>query len=196
MKFISTVCATAMIVLGMFCVASPAAAAGKVWTIEEIMSARNLDAPTKKKIRYCQGGVFKPCVCSKDVSKLIQYRPSVKECNGRAAVVLSGKYRNAFSAVVRDKENKDRWPPQGINGCSSFETNVLALNKCSAFKAQKVIGVEDNKSDAYVHCLGASGYSSLFRRVSRITIKLADIPNSTNDPLARLCLVGPKDALN
>jgi hypothetical protein len=98
--------------------------------------------------------------------------------------------------VVRDKSNRDRWPFQGINKCSAFERDTLALNKCSAFKAQKVLSVSDPAGDATVHCLGASGYSSLFRRVVRITAKIIDLPNSINDPLARWCLRGPTLPLN
>ena len=168
----------------------------RVWTAEEILAERDLETPDKKKVRYCQGGAFKPCVCPSYVTKRVQYRPAVKECGGDAAIILSGKYLNAYSAVVRDNQNKDRWPPQGINGCTPYERDTLALNKCSAFKVQKVIGVENETADAEVHCLGGSGYSTLFRNVRRITIKLADIPNSTNDPLARLCLVGPTKPLN
>ena len=165
-------------------------------TIAKILSERDLEKANRKNPRYCQGGVFKPCVCAKDVTKLAQYRPSVSECNGNAAVILSGRYTSAFSAVVRDRENKDRWPPQGLNGCTDYERDILALKKCSAFKAHEVIPVENEEGDAKVHCLGASGYSPLFSRVSRITIKLADSPDSTNDPVARLCLNGPREPLN
>jgi hypothetical protein len=111
--------------------------------------------------------------------------------------VLSGKkYMSIFSVVVRDWENKDRWPVQGANGCTPYETNVLALNKCSVFKVQSILGVENEVRDAELHCLGASGYSSLFSRVSRITAKLKDVPNSNADPLARWCLKGPSEPLN
>ncbi len=168
----------------------------KVYTAAEILSARQLDVKDAKNPRFCRGGAFKPCVCPRDVTKFVQYRPAVKECLGRAAIILSGKYLSAYSAVVRDYENKDRWPVSGINGCSAFERDTLGLNKCSAFKVQDVVLVEDETADAEIHCLGASGYSTLFTRVSRITIKLADIPGSTNDPLARLCLSGPTEPLN
>jgi hypothetical protein len=97
---------------------------------------------------------------------------------------------------VRDRENRDRWPLQGANGCAAYERDVLGLNKCSVFKVQKIIQIEDNKGDAELHCLGASGYSSLFRKVSRITIKLQDDPTSNQDPLVRLCLAGPDKPLN
>jgi hypothetical protein len=165
------------------------------WTVAEILNERQFRAIAKKP-KYCQGGLFKPCVCAKDVPSIVQYRPSVRECNGRAAIILSGKYKDVFSMVVRDKENKDRWPPQGINGCTAYERDVLALHKCSAFKAQRVLEVDDERGDATVHCLGASGRSPLFKRVVRMTAKLADIPNSTADPLARWCLRGPNQPLN
>lgn len=167
----------------------------RVWTIDEVIAER-LSPSIKKNPRYCQGGLFKPCVCAKDVPTIVQYRPAVKECGNKAAIILSGKYKDVFSVVVRDRENKDRWPLSGINGCSAFERDTLGLNKCSAFKVQKVIPVENTESDAEVHCLGASGYSTLFKRVSRMTAKLSDVPNSTTDPLARWCLAGPTNPLN
>ncbi len=167
----------------------------RVWTVAEVLDERQTPVrnPTP---RYCQGAVFKPCVCARDVSKLAQYRPAVKECNGKAAIVLSGKYLGVFSVVVRDRENKDRWPTAGANGCTPFERDTLALNKCSVFKVQKIIQASDAKGEAKVHCLGASGYSSLFSRVTRMTAKLADVPNSNKDPLVRWCVIAPGKALN
>jgi len=167
----------------------------RVWTIDEIMAER-LAPSIKRNPSYCQGGFFKPCVCAKDVPTVVQYRPAVKECGRKAAIILSGKYKDVFSVVVRDRENKDRWPPAGINGCTPYERDVLALLKCSAFKVQAIIPVENEAGDAEVHCLGASGYSTLFKRVTRMTAKLSDVPNSTNDPLARWCLAGPTKPLN
>lgn len=177
-------------------VTAQAWAQNRVWTADEILAERVLKKPDAKRLKFCQGGAFKPCVCASKVTKLVQYRPSVKECKNNAALIVSKRYLNAYSLVVRDRENKDRWPPQGINGCTAFERDQLGLNKCSAFKVQKVIGVEHPVADAEIHCLGASGYSGLFRRVSRITIKLKDVPNSNLDPLERLCLVGPTKPLN
>lgn len=174
--------------------ATPTPESKRSWTAAEILEVRQKEV--KKRIKYCQGGRFKPCVCASDVTKLVQYRPSVTECGGRAGVVKSGRYMSAFSVVVRDRDNRDRWPVNGANGCTPYETNVLALNKCSVFKVQKIIKLSDPKGDAELHCLGASGYSRLFKNVTRMTIKLADIPNSTKDPLARLCLSGPTKPLN
>ena len=167
----------------------------RVWTVAETLNERAF-TPIIKKPRYVQGGVFKPCVRSTDVPSIAQYRPAMAECGNKAAIVLSGKYKDVFSIVVRDRENKDRWPAQGINGCSAYQRDILALNKCSAFKTQKVIDVEDDRGDATVHCLGASGYSTLFKRVTRMTAKLADVPNSHADPLVRWCLKGPTVPLN
>jgi len=175
--------------------AQPSVSRRQSWSIEQILSERKFASITKNP-RYCSGGVFKPCVCPADVPSIVQYRPAVAECRGRAAIILSGRYKDVFSVVVRDRENKDRWPPQGINGCTPYERDVLALHKCSAFKAQRVIQVENKDGDASVHCLGASGYSTLFRRVSRMTAKLADVPGSSLDPLARWCLRGPAEPLN
>lgn len=167
----------------------------RVWTVAEVLAERQVPG-TSSSPRYCQGAVFKPCVCARDVSKLAQYRPAVQECNGKAAIVLSGKYLGVFSVVVRDRENKDRWPTAGANGCTPFERDTLGLNKCSVFKVQKIIQASDAKGEAKVHCLGASGYSSLFKRVTRMTAKLADVPYSTNDPLVRWCIIAPDKALN
>lgn len=187
---------TSLGLVNVDCALAEKRAARKIWTIDEILDER-LAEDESIKIKYCSGGAFKPCVCWPNVTKLAQYRPAVKECKKNAAVILSGKYRDIYSVVVRDFENKDRWPPQGINGCSAYERDVIALNKCSAFKVQKKIAVErDDHNDAYVHCLGASGYSKLFSRVRRMTVKLADIPGSNSDPLLRWCLNGPTNPLN
>jgi hypothetical protein len=194
----SLVCLLVSVVVGA--VAIPSAEAedtgARVWSVNEILSERKF-LRERRKPRMCRGGAFKPCVCPKDVPSAVQYRPSVKECGGDAAIVLSGaKYMAIYSVVVRDWENKDRWPATGANGCSPYETNVLGLNKCSVFKVQKILAVENETLDAEIHCLGASGYSPLFGRVSRITAKYKDIPGSNKDPLARWCLAGASKPLN
>jgi len=171
--------------------------AKRVWTIDEVLAERaELPKPDGGEIKYCQGGRFKPCVCAPDVSRLAQYRPSLKECKKKAAIILSGRYANVFSVVVRNKDNQDRFPKQGINNCSSYQRDVLGLNKCSAYKVQKRIKISDANGSATVHCLGASGYSAFFKKVTRMTAKLADSPNDTNDPLVRWCLKSPTEALN
>lgn len=139
----------------------------------------------------CQGGRFKPCTCWRDAPRAVHYRPKLNQCKGNAAVILSGKYKNSFSVVVRDIENRDRWPLAGLPGCGSDDV-LAGLSKCSAFKTQRVIkGPVLN-----VYCLGASGNSDLFKQVTRITIKLRDLPGSNMDPLARICLASPNLPLN
>ena len=169
--------------------------AKRVWSVSEILSARNQAKKTRSP-RYCQGRRFTPCICAADVPGVVQYRPAVSECQNKAAIVLSGRYKDIFSVVVRDSENRDRWPPQGINRCTPFERDVLALHKCSAFKTHKVLNYSHAEGDATVHCLGARGYSRFFRKVVRMTAKLADIPNSSNDPIVRWCLSKPGLPLN
>lgn len=158
------------------------------WTIAEILEEKRRDKP-KKPINYCNGGRFKACVCYYDVAREVQYRPSVEECGGNAGIALTGKYGSVFSTVVRDSDNRDRYPENSdFGGCSAFERDDLGLNKCSAFKVQKKFRIGSGKDKGILHCLGASGYSSLFSRVVRITAKLSDAPDSSNDPIVRWCL--------
>lgn len=150
-----------------------------------------------KKIDYCQKGRFKPCVCWQDVSKDVSYRVSYKGCGGKAAILTRGKYKNIFSVVVRDKDNRDRWPASGFNGCSAAEAqSVSPPASCSAFKVQEIYYEETPKGTQRVNCLGAKGTSSLFKNVVRMTAKISDKPGTTNDPLARWCLRSPRKNLN
>ena len=166
----------------------------RTWTVADLLK----DKPRRpaKKVRYCQSGRWKPCVCWQDVAREVRYRPSLAECNGNAAIVTTGKYHSLFSVVVRDTENRDRFPIEGINNCSVEERDTLGLNKCSAFKTQESFAIGTNDSESIVNCLGASGYSTLFKRVVRITAKLSDAPTSNTDPVVRWCLRSPSLALN
>ena len=107
-----SVAAVAAIAIGT--VVAPAAAqtstTNKVWTIDEILAERQ-EPVEKKNPRMCMGNPFKPCVCAPDVTKLVQYRPSIAQCGKKAGIVMSGsRYLSAFSVVVRDRDNRDRWP--------------------------------------------------------------------------------------
>ena len=168
----------------------------RLWSMSEVFE--ETQRKPAKRVRYCNGGRVKPCVCWSDVARDMRYRPALEECGGKAAVILSGKYLSIFSAVVRDGDNSDRWPASGFNGCSaSVSSSENPPAYCSAFKAQEKISVETTSGkSAQVHCLGASGYSSLFKKVSRVTIKLADKPGSSDDPLVRWCLRSPSQPLN
>ncbi len=152
--------------------------------------AQNLPEAKCKEFR---GSRFKPCICAAEVPNSIQYRPTLAACGGKAAAILSGSFASAFSVVLRDKQNRDRWPAANYNGCSAAET-ALGLNKCSAFKCQEVI----KASGEQICCFGEPGTSRIMRGASRMTIKFRDIPNAGNDPLARICLSGfsPRRNLN
>ena len=132
---------------------------------------------------FCNESVFKPCICASTSDPRIKFRSSLKACNGRAAVILEGKYKGAFSVVLRDRLNRDRVIPDGFkHNCTSYEINTLGLNKCSAYKAQKTI----RKGSSTTFCFGLPG--SKMKKATRITIKLIDDPNGTNDVLIRQCL--------
>lgn len=169
----------------------------RVWSLMEVL-AKKPGKPVRRKVRYCNGGRFQPCVCWRDVARDMRYRPALKECDGNAAIILTNKYYSIFSAVVRDSENRDRWPVSGFNDCTlEMASGESPPAYCSAFKTQKRLRYEyDQDKRVSVHCLGASGYSDLFDRVTRVTIKLADVPSSNADPLVRWCLRAPDKPLN
>lgn len=96
--------------------------------------------------------------CNPMVPKEVGYRPSQFECDGDSAILLSGGQRSAFSVVVRTLGTfNDRDPAN-----PSCATNV-----CSPFKTQSTIDLPAFK----VFCLGGSGFSSNFSKVTRISIK-------------------------
>lgn len=166
----------------------------KTWTVAEILSETRSGGAGGTAL--CGGELgFKRCICAEDVPGSIQYRPSVAECNGNAAAILYDNYAEAFSVVVRDSQNRDRWPASGFNGCSAQLSNSDSPpNKCSAFKVQDKFAILDGA--AVVHCFGASGYSALFSDAVRLTIKLENVPNSNDDPLVRVCLISGDLPLN
>lgn len=131
----------------------------------------------------CNESTFKPCICPGKVPKTIQYRPSIKACDGRAGAILSGSYASSYSIVLRDRLNRDRFPSEGFQGCSLAEAN-LGLARCSAYKVQKKI----RKGKSVIHCFGAAGTDRVLEKATRMTIKLKDIPGSNLDPLVRICL--------
>jgi hypothetical protein len=113
----------------------------------------------------------------------ISYEPTSAVCDGKAAATLRGRFASSFSVVLRDKMNRDRWPAAGYNGCSAAETE-LGLNRCSAFKCQKVIRSKNQQTC----CFGEVGTSRIMAGATRMTVKLRDLPNSRFDPLLRVCL--------
>jgi hypothetical protein len=167
---------------------------GKVWTLAEVLSEPR--GGGSGGTARCGGEFgFRRCVCPEDVPGSMRYRPALAECDGNAAILLDGPYLEAFSVVVRDSQNRDRWPASGFNGCSAELSNSESPpNRCSAFKVQRKFTTPDGT--AMVHCFGASGYSALFEDVVRATIKLTDDPNSSDDEIDRLCLVSGDKPLN
>lgn len=133
----------------------------------------------------CNESVFKPCICASKSPKDIKYRPSYKQCSGKAAVILGGKYTQSFSVVLRDRQNRDRYPAVGFNGCTKAQADA-GLARCSAYKCQKKF--TDRKTKEKVCCFGGSGKSKYLRKATRMTIKVADSPNDSQDPLVRVCL--------
>ena len=107
--------------------------------------------------------------CIAPVPAEIGYRPSLFECNGNAAVLLRGSYRNAYSVVVRrNGQFNDRDPNN--TSCSSA--------RCSPYKVQKKIELPEYQ----VNCLGGSGYSDEYKDVKRISIKFqADVTNGKDE---------------
>lgn len=131
------------------------------------------------------GSIFKPCICADEVPSDIKFRPSLAACGGDAAAILTGSFASSFSVVLRDSQNRDRWPLSGYNGCSAAEVE-LGLNKCSAFKCQRTI----RTAGQFTCCFGEPGRSSIMAPATRMTIKLKDLPTATTDPLLRVCLPG------
>ena len=152
------------------------------------------------KCKEFKNSVFKPCICAAKVPQTIKYRPSLQECKGDAAAILTGNVSRSYSVVLRDRQNRDRWPASGYNKCSAAETE-LGLNKCSAFKCQKVLRVSTSsvyEGPQQICCFGEPGTHKIMKGASRLTIKLKDVPESNLDPLVRVCLnqFSPKQDLN
>ena len=148
--------------------------------------------------KYCYGGIFKPCVCASSVPKSVSYHPSEPACGGDAAILLRSPYLNVYSVVVRDNQNKDRWPTTGANGCTPEQAQSKSPPaKCSVFKTQKKFTrVLAKGKRERVNCLGAPGSSTLFKRVQRITAKLNDVPNASTDEIRRWCIIRPECGMN
>lgn len=106
--------------------------------------------------------------CNANVPAQVGYRPSLFECNGNSAVLLSGAQRDNYSVVVRrNGQFNDRDPNNPSCG----------TNRCSPYKTQKRLELP-----AYqVNCLGASGFSSEFSGVQRISIKYTAVVSNPSD---------------
>lgn len=106
--------------------------------------------------------------CKQQVPAEIKYRPSLFECNGNAAVLLAGRYRNAYSVVLRrNGQFNDRDPNN--TSCGS--------NRCSPYKVQKRIEIAEHQ----INCLGDTGYSAKMQLANRISIKYSALVTNAND---------------
>lgn len=176
-------------------VSTPTPPLGPVSTVEEIIAEPRTGGAGGEPTCGGEFG-FRRCVCADQVPSSVRYRPAVAECNGNAAAILYDEFSDAFSVVVRDTQNRDRFPPagSGFGGCSAeLADSEAPPNRCSAFKVQMWFPIEGN---GIVNCFGESGYSETFSDAARLTIKLSDIRNSDDDPLARFCLVAGDLPLN
>lgn len=84
------------------------------------------------------GATARRAVCPQDVPSTVKYRPASSLCGGKAAILLQGPFLNSFSVVVRDSQNRDRWPAagSGYGGCGYTLANSKAPpRRCSSFKA-------------------------------------------------------------
>lgn len=144
-------------------------------------AAQALDIPAAR----CNESVFKPCIYPASVPEEIKFRTRLAACGGKAAVILEGAWAGSYSVVLRDRLNRNRYPSFGYNGCSKeLAGGESPPNKCSAFKVQKKI----RSKGKVIHCFGNKGSDKILAKASRLTIKLKDIPGSSTDPLARVCL--------
>ncbi len=169
---------------------------GRQWTVAEILAEPAIGGAGGA--ATCGGEFgFRRCICPENVPSYVRYRPAVVECNGNAAAILNGRLNNIFSVVVRDTQNRDRWPEagSGFGGCTFEQANAEDPPKsCSAFKIQSRFEIGDGTTE--VHCFGASGYSDIFADASRLTVKITDDPFSNDDDIERYCLVAGNLPLN
>jgi len=106
--------------------------------------------------------------CNPNIPQTLGYRPSLFECNGNSALLLSGSLRNNYSIVFRrDGQFNDRDPKNPT--CGS--------NRCSPFKTQKRIELPDYQ----VNCMGDTGFSANYSQVIKLSIKFSAAITNAND---------------
>ena len=124
--------------------------------------------------------------CDKVFPDGVSYSPSETLCDGKAAIIVYGKFANSYSAVVRDCNNDDRDP------CHKT-AKTCAANSASPYKAQtvwKAVIFDPRKNierKGQVFCLKERGDSQVYKLVRRITIKLQN-PISNPNQIAKICL--------
>lgn len=165
----------------------------------ELFAQRSLRA--KRPVPRCHGKKTEPCVCWQQVPKTIVYLPSDERCgrstypgdaeNFNASISLRGAFRNTFSVVVRNGRDQDRSPyERALCTRSQYDSG---LSRCSRWKPWSVF----YRKGAQVSCLGASGYSKVFKGIQRMTLKVSDIPDKHGKKDVRaMCLQRPNLPLN
>lgn len=150
-----------------------------VWTPFTEVSAERLGR-AKRLVPRCHGKKLAPCVCWQEVPKSIVYLPSDKRCgkstypgdtdNYNASIFLRGEYRNTFSVVVRNGHGEDRSPYEAA--LCTFEEFDSGLSECSRWKPWSVTF----RKGGQLSCLGASGFSKVFKGIQRMTLKMTSGP--------------------
>lgn len=105
-----------------------------------------------------------------------QYRPKLRACRNKAAIIASGNKKNFFSAQLRKADGSDRLNPK------------CERNDCSPYKIQKTI----KASSAKTVCFGAAGNATVMKVVKYATIKRSV---TDHNPLT-FCLLDPKQPQN
>ena len=131
--------------------------------------------------------------CTRSFPDNVSYIPELNECGGKAAIILSGSLKNAFSVVVRACDNGDRDPCyKNADSCGT--------NYSSPFKVQQTIPATINRegkvSSATIHCLKEKGNSSVYRMVRRMTIKRVNPVRDTSKDVLKICLSSRIRAFN
>lgn len=130
--------------------------------------------------------VFAWGTCDKKTPDGVTYVPTLTQCEGKAAIILYGKFLTSFSAVVRDCNNDDRDP------CHKT-VNTCAANSASPYKAQTILKAliynprKDLNGQAQIFCLKERGDSKVYKLVRRITIKLRNPVRKPGD-FFKFCL--------
>jgi hypothetical protein len=136
-------------------------------------------------VSFAPANVFAFGPCAKKIPADVSYAPSLAQCGGKAAIVLSGELKNSFSVVVRACDNGDRDP------CYSSITSC-GTNASSPFKVQKTIDAVINRKgvemSAKIHCLKEAGNSSVYRMVRRMTIKRVNPVRNPSKDVFKICL--------
>lgn len=133
--------------------------------------------------------------CKKQFPAGVSYLPSVSQCDGKAAIVLSADLKNSFSVVVRACDNGDRDPCYNYLGVRSCGTNAS-----SPFKVQKTIDAvierQGVQTSAKIHCLKEAGNSKVYKMVRRLTIKRVDPVRNPAKDVYKICLPSRTRAFN